>query len=396
MKICVVNSFFPPWRGGAETYTHELSKSLVSRGHQVSVVCTADPLEPGTSDVDGVQIRRLRQTTRIYGTPIMEKLRETLLEMDANILHANFPSPYIAYSVARVSSQRRVPAVLTWHNDLPAVTIGAGILIEMHDRLVLPYYIRKYRRVISTTETYVRHSRILSKLGSQVTVVPNGVDCEKFNPRNDRAPIRYQFDLRDRFTLLFVAALTKWHGYKGLDTLLAGLSIVLKKGLDPVLLVVGDGSLKENYRQLAQRLNIQRSVVFAGDAPDWELPLYYAAADTLVLPSKNMSEGFGLTLLEANATGLPVIATCVGGVPSVVKDGYNGLLVRPNDPPSMADAICRMITDHTGQEEMGRNGRRVAEAHDWKIVASKTEQVYRDAIASAQQCDVNVSAPEPP
>jgi glycosyltransferase involved in cell wall biosynthesis len=317
----------------------------------------------------------------------MEKLHGTLSNVDADIFHGNFPSPYIAYGVARASSRRCVPAVLTWHNDLPAVTIGAKLLIETHDHLILPYYIRKYRRIISTTETYVKRSRILPKLGSLVTVVHNGVDCEKFNPRNDRTRIRNQFDLKDRFTLLFVAALTKWHGYKGLDTLLFGLSIALGKGLDVALLVVGDGSLKEEYQQLARRLHVQENVVFAGDVPDLQLPLYYAAADALALPSKNMSEGFGLTLLEANASGLPVIATSVGGIPSVVRDGYNGLLVKPNDAHALADAIARIIKGRKEREEMGRNGRLVAEEYDWKIVAAKTEQVYLEAISSAKKCE---------
>jgi glycosyltransferase involved in cell wall biosynthesis len=217
-----------------------------------------------------------------------------------------------------------------------------------------------------------------------VIVVPNGVDCERFNPRNDRTQVRNQFNLKDRFTLLFVGALTKWHGYKGLDNLLAGLSITIRKGFDPVLLVVGDGSLKEEYQQLAHRLNVHDNVVFAGDVPDLQLPFYYAAADALALPSKNMSEGFGLTLLEANASGLPVIATSVGGIPSVVRDGYNGLLVEPNDAHALADAITRMIKERAEREEMGRNGRRVAEEYDWKIVAAKTEQVYMEAISSAQ------------
>jgi glycosyltransferase involved in cell wall biosynthesis len=94
-----------------------------------------------------------------------------------------------------------------------------------------------------------------------------------------------------------------------------------------------------------------------------------------------MSEGFGLTLLEANASGKPAIASSVGGVPSVIRDGYNGILVPPNDTKALAAAVLRRATDPSEAEEMGRNGRRVAEAHDWAIVAEKTEQVYIEAIS---------------
>jgi glycosyltransferase involved in cell wall biosynthesis len=105
------------------------------------------------------------------------------------------------------------------------------------------------------------------------------------------------------------------------------------------------------------------------------------AADVLVLPSKDMSEGFGLTLLEANASGKPAIASNVGGIPSVIKDGYNGMLVSPNDPRSLADAIMRLREKPDECREMGGNGRRFAELHDWSIIALKTERVYEDAIS---------------
>ena len=113
-----------------------------------------------------------------------------------------------------------------------------------------------------------------------------------------------------------------------------------------------------------------------------QLPLYYAAADALALPSKNMSEGFGLTLLEANATGLPVVASRIGGIPSVVRDGYNGLLVEPGNAEVLAQAIARLIEHRVERMEMGRNGRHVAEGYDWSIVAAKTERVYLQATAA--------------
>jgi len=379
MKICLVNSFFPPWRGGAETYVYEISKRLVARGHEVRVACAADPLRPGTTDEDGVRVTRLPGVTRVYGTPIIRNLKKTLQEMDTEVFHGNFPSPYIAYNVAKISAKRGRPAVLTWHNDLPYVTLGARALIEIHDRLILPTYIRNYKRVISTTETYSRESRVLPKLGNIVTVIPNGVDCERFNPRNDRTAIRDRYGLGDRFVLLFVGALTRWHGYKGLDTLLSALSLVDRH--DVLLLVVGEGGLKEQYRQMAYRLQIQQNVIFAGNVTNQQLPLYYAAANALALPSKDISEGFGLTLLEANATGLPVISTNVGGIPGVVTAGYNGLLVEPNDIHALANAILRLVSQSAEGEEMGRNGRIVAEAHDWSIVAARTENVYQEALA---------------
>jgi glycosyltransferase involved in cell wall biosynthesis len=326
---------------------------------------------------DGVVVKRLHLITRLYGTPLIAGLSKQLSNLETDIFHANFPSPYVAYNVARVSSRRRVPAVLTWHNDLPAVTLGAKILIEAHDHLVLPRYIRKYRRIISTSQTYAQQSRILPKLGSLLTVVPNGVDCKRFHPHNDGSPVRDRFNLHGKFSLLFVGALTKWHRYKGLDILLESLHTANQ---DMRLIVVGAGDLEERYRALTRSLHLESNVIFAGNVPDEELPLYYAASDALILPSKDMSEGFGLTLLEANATGKPVIASNVGGIPSVVQNGYNGLLVPPNNPSLLAEAILTLAGDPELAGKMGRNGRQVAESHDWGIVAARTEQVYLEAL----------------
>ncbi len=380
MKIVIVNSFFPPWRGGAETYAHNLSKSLAERGHDVAVVCGNDPLPQGVRLENGIAVTRLRILRRLYGTPIMLGLARELSRIDVDLFHANFPSPYIAFNVALASRLRAKPAVLTWHNDLPAVTSGARFLIETHDRFVLPNYIRAYRKVIATSKSYVKRSRILSVLSDLVTVVPNGVDCKHFRPQLTGRNVRNRFDLDDKFTLIFVGALTKWHRYKGLDVLLEALKRLVKTHPDLAVLIVGDGEMKHFYMSLTQRLGLAGNVIFVGDVPDHLLPQYYAASDALVLPSKDMSEGFGLTLLEANASGKPVIASNVGGIPSVVKNGYNGLLVQPNNSKALANAIIRLQRNPSKAHTMGRNGRRFAELHDWAVTASQTERVYEEAM----------------
>ena len=351
------------------------------RGHEVTVECGNKPLPAGTYQVDGIRIVRHQILSRLYGTPIMPTLLGKLARSDADILHGNFPSPYIAFLVAATSKINRIPAVLTWHNDLPPVTSGARLLIETHDRLMLPRYITLYRRVISTSAYYAERSRNLTSFGNILRVVSNGVDCDTFNPSTDGSRVREQLHLGNRFTLIFVGALTKWHRYKGLEILLRAVNELVAGRLDLALVVVGDGELKEYYVTLSRQLSLDKVVMFVGNVPDAELPQYYAASDALVLPSKDMSEGFGLTLLEANASGKPVIASRVGGIPDVVRDGYNGILVPPNDPNALAAGIRGLMMNPENARLMGRNGRKHAEAHDWKKVGALTEQVYEEALA---------------
>lgn len=157
-----------------------------------------------------------------------------------------------------------------------------------------------------------------------------------------------------------------------------------KANRDLRLVVVGGGDREQDYRALTQNLHLSSNVVFAGNVPDEQLPLYYAASDALVLPSKDMSEGFGLTLLEANATGKPVIASNVGGIPSVIQDGHNGLLVPPKNPSSLADTILKLAGDSQLAKRIGQNGRKLAEPHDWGIVAARTEEVYMQALVEGK------------
>ena len=382
MRVAIVNSFFPPWRGGAETYVYNVSKHLQGRGHEVTVICSSPPFEPGMQFVDGVKVERLRTCGKLYGTPIMPELFQRLVSEQADIIHANFPSPYIACLASAISRMRGVPAVLTWHNDLPPVTRMARILVTAHDRLVLPLYLTQFSSIIATSKLYAETSQILEAHKDRVVVIPNGVDTQRFNPDIPGEEIRHRLGVDQGKIVLFVGALTQWHRYKGLDVLIQAMALMRDQVPEARLVIVGAGQLETEYKQLVNQHGLTSCVIFAGNVPDDELPNYYACSDMLALPSKDRSEGFGLTILEANATGKPAIGTTVGGIPSVIRDGYNGLLVPPNNPKVLADAIWKAMMDDGLLKQMGKNGRVFAEQHDWSIVAEQTENVYKRALAA--------------
>ncbi len=384
LRVCLVNFFFPPWRGGAETYTWSLARQLVLRGHDVEVFCASNPRKPGDYNVDGVKLTCLPVTGWLYGTPIMARLPQRLLQVKADVVHSGFPSPYNAFSSALASRISGVPSVLTWHNDLPSVTATAKALVCTHDRIVLPMYIRVFKRIISTSNRYAESSLILKKYVDKLTIVPNGVDCRRFHPDIDSSLTRQKLKLRSEKVILFVGALSKWHNYKGLDTLINAIALMKKAQRDIVLVIVGDGALRPAYEELAWKLNLTDRVIFAGDVSDDELPSFYATSDMMILPSKDRSEGFGLTILEANACGKPAIGSNVGGIPDVIQNEFNGLLVPPNDPQALSSAIALLIENESLRGEMGKNGRTHAEQHDWSRVAEATEQVYWEILDQDQ------------
>jgi glycosyltransferase involved in cell wall biosynthesis len=373
MKVCVVNSFYPPWVGGAETYVSSIARELARKGHEVTVYCSERPLKAGKSFEDGVRVVRMKTPLLLYGTPLVAFPSDFLKER-YDVVHANFPSPYLAAASAFSAAFEDTPAVLTWHNDLPSVSSGAGVLVTLHDA-VAPTYLNLFDRIIATTETYARKSRLLRRYSSRVRVIHNGVDTKKFNPQVSGDGVRERYGLQGKVAL-FVGALTTWHGYKGLDVLIRAFALASKRCDGLELLIVGEGQMKNAYQQLADQLGLAERVKFAGHVGDDMLANYYAACDFTVLPSKDSSEGFGIVLLEAMASGKPVVGSRVGGVVDVIKDGENGVLVEPNDVDGLADEIIQMWGGDERRIAMGSRGRAFAELHDWIAITRMIESTY--------------------
>jgi glycosyltransferase involved in cell wall biosynthesis len=378
MRICMVNSFYLPWVGGAETYTSNLARRLTKGGHDVTVYCACDPLSPGESIEEGVRVRRMRAPLRLYGTPIAVSPLNLFLE-DYDAIHCNFPSPYLSALFSWFSRARGIPAVLTWHNDLPHVTSAAGLLVRAHD-LFSPAYLRHFGRIIATTGVYARTSDTLRRFHDKVRVVPNGVDTIRFTPNLRGDGIREKYGLEDKIVVLFVGALTQWHGYKGVDDLIEAFNTASTRNPNLRLLIVGRGSRLPSFLRRVSELSLEGKVIFAGEVSSELLPHYYAACDFAILPSKDRSEGFGLVLLEAMASGKPVIGSNVGGISDVIRHGETGLLVKPNGAGSIADALVEMASDAELRARMGKSARAYAENHDWSMTVRLVEAVYREAI----------------
>jgi glycosyltransferase involved in cell wall biosynthesis len=380
LKICLVNSFFSPYIGGIETYVSNLSKELVRRGNDVTLYCSSRGSTAGSSVDSGVYVHRFSTPLSLYGQPL-GLFPRSFLTGDYDLIHCNFPNPYFAALSSWVGKTRGVPTVLTWHNDLPAVRPAASLLVGAHDYLATSY-LSYYKTIIATTSLYAQKSRVLRRNARRVKVVFNGVDTRRFNPSLDGSSIRERFGLRDDYVVLFVGALTTWHSYKGVSTLISAFA---KAGKQPPqtmrLLIVGDGDLLESYKALAIELHVDDRVHFAGRVDDDELPLFYAACDVAVLPSKDLSEGFGLVLLEAMACGKAVIGSAVGGIPELIQNGTNGLLVEPNDLGELENAIHTLSENEEVRRSMGAAGRSFAERHDWKLVVSQVESIYRNSLA---------------
>jgi glycosyltransferase involved in cell wall biosynthesis len=161
---------------------------------------------------------------------------------------------------------------------------------------------------------------------------------------------------------------------KGFDVLLKAAAIVRQAAPNFSLRIVGDGSERDTLEWQISDLRLADAVQLVGYKED--PASYFEEAGVYVLSSR--SEGIPLTLLEAMACGLPIVATAVGGVPEIVSDGENGLLVRPDDPAALSKAILRLIRDPSLAKRLGAAARARAHlSHDLETMTARYEEVYR-------------------
>ena len=146
------------------------------------------------------------------------------------------------------------------------------------------------------------------------------------------------------------------------------------------LVFVGSGPMREGLEKQSKKLSVEKYVIFAGFVEEGLKPLYYRATDIFVLPSIMNTESFGIVNLEAMACGVSIVASKIGGIPDVVKDMENGLLVPPKDSNALADAIIYLLENENVRERMGRNGRKKIKNYSWERIAEETEEIYKELI----------------
>jgi glycosyltransferase involved in cell wall biosynthesis len=207
--------------------------------------------------------------------------------------------------------------------------------------------------------------------GPRVELIYNGVDLDRYDHQEPCCTLREEYGMEPGAQIVGVVA--RLEPEKGHPTLFEAWPAVIRTCPEAYLLVVGEGSRREELEQLARELRIAHRVVFTGRRDD--VPAVTAALDVAVLPSYR--EAQGLSILEAMALSRPVVATNVGGIPEVIEDGVSGLLVEPHDAPALAAAIGRLLTDHPFADGLARAGHDVV--HDRfcvELMVRAVEELY--------------------
>lgn len=286
--------------------------------------------------------------------------------------------------MARLARRRRRQALLVhYKNEL----VGKGVrapLFGIYERSVAPALIRVCDRVCVLSPDHADSVGYLARAGrsdpAKLIVMPNGVDGERFAPGPDRSGLRARLRIpAEAVVAAFVATLDRAHDFKRLDVAIDAVAELDAGALH--LVVAGGGDLLADFRARAQRASIGDRVHFLGAVPHPELPDVLRAADAFLLTTEP-PESFGIVLIEAMATGLPVLASDYPGVGAVVDDGENGLLVPQGDVAAVAAGLGRLLEmGADGRLALGAAGRAKAEREwNWPRLLDRMDGAYAEAI----------------
>ncbi|MEP7043612.1 MAG: glycosyltransferase [Dokdonella sp.] len=335
MRVLHLGKYYAPQRGGIERYTQDLAEWLVAQGDAVGVLVHQPPGQWRRSQesIHGVELRRAGCVAELVYAPISPafpfELTRTLSELRPDLLHLHLPNPSCFAALASPAA-RRLPWVVHWHADVSP---------QSHDwrlrtayRAYRPFeqaVLRRAQTIIATSQPYLDASVALAPWREKVAVVPLGTTASA-----QGQPALHLWPQRTGLRLLAVGRLSH---YKGFDTLIDALAQLPEAHL----LLVGRGEREHDLHRQAQMRGLTERITFAGELDHATLAAAYTGADVFVLPSLDRSEAFGLVLLEAMQSGLPVVASAItgSGVGSVVLDDRTGLLVPPGDADALALAL---------------------------------------------------------
>ncbi|WP_297467824.1 glycosyltransferase family 4 protein [Thermococcus sp.] len=371
LKIALVSDWYYPKLGGVAVHMHDLALYLRSLGHEVAII-TNDRETGKEAELEGAGIDLIKVPGYTLGS--------VGINMSVFSHNASRMIPYIeGYDVVHgqhaftplalksVSAGRKIgkATLITTHS----INYENSSVIRALARVTFPYFkyhLRNPHRIIAVSKASKDFIRRFTRV--PVEVIQNGVNVGFFDIPLSKEEAKEKLGLGER-VILYVGRLEP---RKGVGTLINAM-----KHVDGTLLVAGQGSMLPLLRERAKLLGVGNRVRFLGMVEYSKLPLLYRASDVFVLPS--LSEAFGIVLLEAMASGVPVIGTRVGGIPEII-DGC-GILVPPGNARELANAINLVLNNQSVEKRLSRLGkRRVERVYDWNVVVRRIVSLYREVL----------------
>jgi len=383
-RLLLINYEYPPLGGGAGNATAHLAREFSLLGAEVMVLTSGFRGLPGQEISGSLAVKRIptfrRRVDRCTPFEMLTFMMSATLAAlrlarrwrpDVTLSFFGIPCGPVAYTLKAIYS---VPYIVSLRGgDVPGFQ---PYDLALYHRLMKPAIRFLWRQAACV----VANSRGLRDLAQStepdvaIHVIPNGVDVERFRPESSP-------DRNGTVRLLYVGRLTY---QKGVDVFIQALHKLDSKIQFEVELV-GDGNARRQLETMVQKLGLAERFHFVGWLDRTKLPQRYQQADIFVLPSRD--EGMANVILEAMASGLPVIATSIAGNAELVRHGENGLLVTPDDPGRLADALIELMNKVELRQRMGASGRTLVERkYSWSHMAEQYLRIIHSVALENNTC----------
>lgn len=361
MNICLIG----PCEGGGATYLRELEHGLKTRGHHVHLIAWgSERKEKDTDWIKLVDMRLLKGIELVVHSTLFILLRHR--KENFQVLHAfyAFPSGFTAMICGKIIKR---PVVIS--------CVGSDLTIlpkNLFYRMLILLTARSAYKIICVGQ-YLRRIAVSIGIDDQkIVVIPTGVNTEHFDLQLSKEEARRILGLPAISNIiLFVGRLVY---LKRADRAIRILSKVLEHYHNVLLVLVGDGPMKDQLKELSMNLGVENHVQFKGFVPNSRIPFYYVACDVFVITSD--LEGLPTVVLEAMASKRLVIATMVGEIPRVIEDRVNGMLVKPKEEETMVDRIEEVFCSDSKLSPIQEAAFRTAKKYDWKTLTERIESIY--------------------
>jgi len=354
-----------PQAGGAEVHLQEILKRIARKGHRITLLCSGFPGCKPTEEVDGIKIiRRGSRFNFNFVAPFA--LRKLIRNENWDIVIEDINKiPFFSPLFHRLPLLVVIPHLFA-DSVFKEINFILGLYIYLSEKPISAVY-KGFKFMVISEST----KEDLVKRGlppDDVHVIHCGIDHTLYHPnpsvQKDRVP-----------TMIYLGRLKK---YKSIDHLLNAFSHILKKIPEAKLVVVGEGDFKESLIDLANRLNIKDKVEFTGFVDRREKVKRLQKAWVAVYPS--LKEGWGLTNIEANACGTPVIASNVPGLKDSVVHGKTGLLFEYGDVQKLSDYLVKVFSDADYREKLSQGGLVWAKRFSWDEASEKTLELIEQIV----------------
>jgi len=386
MKVGTLTWEFPPRVvGGIARHCEGLAKALVQQNHEVHLFTLDFPGSPSYEEMDGVKVYRASTElghpnfltwVLLFNHFLAKRMADAVHSVDFDVMHVH--DWLAAFSGISFKHYLKKPMVLTVHST----EVGRAQGLHSPDSFCINgiewWAMYEADRVIVCSESM--KNEICGHFNlplDKVDVIPNAIDVTKYQTSVDRGSVRQRYGVGyGEKLILCVGRLVP---QKGIEYFIRAIPSIAKRYPEAKFIIVGEGWSRDILEAEARASGHGGKIQFTGFASDQEVINLMTSADVLVVPS--VYEPFGIVALEGMASGVPVVASKVGGLSEVIEHDRTGLFVYPKSPESIAWGIDRILSDPDHAKWLTENAKeKLHKAYSWEAVAMKTVEVYRKVV----------------